>query len=107
MENQPTLPDCRPSVDRKKQRSPIPGGRSGHTWGAAFNAINDWVCIIDTQCIIRKTNRAVESVLNIPAGRVPGMHCHTLMHKTSEPAPTCPLPRMLVSGRRKRVLVPP
>lgn len=67
----------------------------------AFNAIEDWVCIIDTQFTILRSNQAVEKHFNIPVNQVLGTYCHTLVHKSKVPVPDCPLPRMLASGKRE------
>ncbi len=69
-------------------------------WGSVFNAIDDWVSIIDTRFFILKSNKAVEKQLNIPINQVVGKTCYTLVHNKTCPAGNCPMPKMLASKKR-------
>ncbi|MCG8683828.1 MAG: PAS domain-containing protein [Desulfobacterales bacterium] len=72
-----------------------------HTWESAFNAIDDWISIIDTNFIIQKSNTKIKTFCSKSAGDAIGNHCHMLLHKTGHPVPNCPLSRMMISGKRE------
>ncbi|MCF6277642.1 MAG: PAS domain S-box protein, partial [Anaerolineales bacterium] len=76
--------------------------RSQEEWETTFNAMSDWVSLIDikTQKIIR-TNRAGEALLGIPADEIVGRRCYELVHSTEEYYPACPLPRSIQSRQRE------
>lgn len=71
-------------------------------WGKTFDAIDDWICMIDLDSTIQRTNIAAEKYF----GRIReliGQKCCKLAHGTDKPLDECPLPIMLKTGKRESV----
>ncbi len=90
-------------VDRiTKQTRGLSGGREPPgDWETTFDAIDDWICIIDTRSSILRSNRVVEQKFNTPVSKTMGHTCCSLVHGTTSPVDGCPLPRMMASGKRE------
>jgi PAS domain S-box-containing protein len=65
--------------------------QSVEKWDRTFDAVSDWVSIIDTDFRITQTNRAVETLLGMPRERVLGSRCYELTHGTAQPVDNCPV----------------
>lgn len=72
-------------------------------WVDTFNAIKDWVILIDTDFRILQTNRAVEKILGISVDSVVGKRCFELIHGTNKCFPDCPVPNMMKRLKREEV----
>lgn len=70
-------------------------------WEKTFDAIDDWICIIDPQSIILRSNRTVEKFFHIRVQDSIGLTCCRLIHGTDDPQDTCPLPRMIRTKKRE------
>ena len=70
-------------------------------WEATFDAIDDWICIIDTRSSVLRSNKVVEQRFGIPVKEAVGLTCCSLAHGTKTRVDGCPLPRMLISGKRE------
>ena len=70
-------------------------------WQKTFDAIDDWVCMIDLDHHIRQTNAAGEKYFGVPAAEMVGRKICSLSHGSDTPSKDCPFPRMLKSGRRE------
>ena len=68
---------------------------------STFEAISDWISMIDLEGRILRTNHIGEKLLGVPAKDIVGQTCWKLVHGTDEPIPECPFPRMLVSHKRE------
>jgi PAS domain S-box-containing protein len=79
--------------------------RSSSEWRETVDAISDWICIIDADFRIVRSNRAVEDFLGIKPEDVQGRTCYELMHGTDTPIGHCPIPSMLQSQRRAQTEV--
>lgn len=69
-------------------------------WEDTVNAMSEWICIIDADFRIVRSNRAVGGLLGLPHEEVVGRTCYEAVHGTVDPIGTCPVPRMLRDRRR-------
>jgi transcriptional regulator with PAS, ATPase and Fis domain len=74
-------------------------------WGKAFDAIDDWICIIDLNSTIQMTNRMVEKYFQIPVRDAIGCRCCMLAHGIIGRIEQCPLPRMIHTRKRETLEV--
>jgi PAS domain S-box-containing protein len=74
-------------------------------WDDTLNAISDWVCIIDLNFRIVRTNLAVEQLIGLSREQVLGKPCFDLVHGTAGPISECPIPRMIESLQRAQTEV--
>ena len=79
--------------------------RSSSEWKETVDAMSDWVCIIDHDFRIVRSNRAVEDFLGIKREDVLGKTCYELVHGTDTPIGHCPIPAMLKSHGRAQTEV--
>ena len=79
--------------------------RSTSEWRETVDAMSDWVCIIDRDFRIARSNRAVEDFLGIKREDVLGKTCYELVHGTDTPIGHCPIPSMLQSHGRAQTEV--
>ncbi len=63
-------------------------------WQTTFDSIQDLMIILDPDFKILRVNSPTLAFLNLPAERVLGKHCYTLVHGTSEPPKICLVPTM-------------
>jgi len=70
-------------------------------WETTYNSISDWICLVDPEGRILRTNRGVESLFGIPPGQVIGKNCYELVHGSACSIETCPRMRMLASKQRE------
>lgn len=69
-------------------------------WTNTVNAMSDWVCIIDLDFRIVRSNRAVEDFLGLKRGDVVGRTCYEIVHGTGTHIDHCPIPPMVKSLKR-------
>jgi PAS domain S-box-containing protein len=74
-------------------------------WTDTVDAMSDWVCIIDQDFRILRTNRAVESFLGLKREDVLGKTCYRIVHGTDTHIDHCPVPKMMRSLRRAQTEV--
>lgn len=74
---------------------------SQQEWETTFNAISDWVSVIDAESQVLRTNRVGELLLGLPMKQIIGKPCYKLVHGTDKPIAGCPFPEVLETGRRK------
>jgi PAS domain S-box-containing protein len=79
--------------------------RSACEWENTVNALSDWVCIIDLDFRIVRTNRAVEDFLGIPPEEVLGRTCYEIVHGTGTHIDHCPIPPMVKALKRSQTEV--
>ena len=77
--------------------------QSNGEWEKAFNSISDWVCLIDLNSRILRTNIGGEKFVNVPADEMFGQTCCKLVHGSDKPIAGCPLQRMLETHQRETV----
>jgi len=78
---------------RKEVEKKIERGKK--QWEATFDAISDWVCLIDLEHRIQRTNRSAEKILGVPLTEIVGQKCCRLIHCSETPIPDCPFKKML------------
>jgi PAS domain S-box-containing protein len=69
-------------------------------WNEMVDAFSDWACLIDADFNVVRSNRAVEDLLGLKREAVVGHKCYELACGGHEPPPSCPVSRMLETGRR-------
>lgn len=72
-------------------------------WVKTFNAMFDWVCLIDMDLTILRANQRGEQIVGIPATEMIGKKCCSIIHGTDSPIEACPLPEMVRTGQRASV----
>ena len=72
-------------------------------WLSTFDAISDWVSLIDLKIRILRSNRAGENFVNLPTEERIGRTCCKLVHGTEEPIPGCPMQKMLQTHKNETV----
>lgn len=71
------------------------------TCQATLDAIEDWICTIDLDARIIRSNKTSERLFNTPARLTAGTPCCRFLHGKEAPLPGCPLQRMNISGKRE------
>lgn len=74
---------------------------SKEEWEATFNAISDWVCLIDLDGKILRCNEAGEELTGIPFKDMAGQTCCKLVHDSDKHLPECPMTKMLKSKKKE------
>ncbi len=95
VELHPTKPDI---TEHKKAEEAV--RRSKQQWENTFNAMSDWVILIDLGGRIIRTNRAGENFTGKPLAEIVGQSCCKLVHGSEEHIPDCPLTKMLRTGQQ-------
>ncbi len=70
------------------------------TWEKTFDAIDDWICIIDLDGKIIRSNRTVEKFFGLTVQETIGIKCCKLLHGTDHQIEGCPLPEMETNQKR-------
>lgn len=70
-------------------------------WEKTFDAIDDWICIIDLKSTISRSNRTGEKLFGLKIQEIVGQKCCFLAHGTENPVENCPLPKMIETGKRE------
>ena len=83
-------------TERKKAEDAI--HRSKKDWENTFNAISDWVVLMDVKGRILRTNRIGEEFAGVPMDEMVGQTCCKLLHGSDTPLPGCPMLMMFQSG---------
>lgn len=75
--------------------------KNSKDWEKTFDSIDDWICIIDLNSTILRSNLTIEKYFNLDVRDSIGVQCCKLAHGTKTSLKECPLPRMLKSGKRE------
>lgn len=67
-------------------------------WETTFDAISDWVSLVDESHTIVRSNKSVIRFIGIPPKEAVGKRCYELVHCSVDPHPECPVSRALKSG---------
>jgi len=84
---------------RKKKEEIIQLSR--REWESTFDAMSDWVSLIDLKGRILRSNCAGENILGAPTEKIIGRMCCDLVHGTKKPIPECPMQKMLQTHKRE------
>jgi len=68
-------------------------------WGRIFNAVPEPIAVIDPDHRIINMNRAMAERLGISQQEAIGRLCHELVHDCREPHSSCPIQKLLESGK--------
>ena len=77
--------------------------RSKKQWETTFDAISDWVSLIDVEHQIMNSNRAGGEILGLPLDAIIGNRICKLLHGSDSPLPGCPTTKMLKTKKREGV----
>ncbi len=77
--------------------------RSKREWESTFDAMSDWVSLLDLEARILRTNRVGEELVGVPLTEMVGQISCKLVHDTEKPIPGCPLQKMLQTHQREAV----
>lgn len=75
---------------------------SSFQWQATFDALNDGICLLDTNYIILRSNKAMNDLFGADS-TICGKHCWEVVHGTKEPYEYCPVVKMKKSLQRESV----
>ena len=70
-------------------------------WEATFDAMSDWVALIDLESRILRSNRAGEEFTGVRPSDMVGRTCCTLVHGSDAPLDRCPFRKMLCTRQRE------
>ncbi len=70
-------------------------------WEVTFDAITDWVAIIDKDCNIIRSNKASETYFKLSPQDIVGKKCHEIIHCTDNPPFECPRKRSIQLKQRE------
>jgi PAS domain S-box-containing protein len=70
-------------------------------WQATFDAVQDFVLLLDKDFRILRANRAAAKFLELPFDKIVGRHCYNLIHGTCTPPAECPLAKVRQSRRHE------
>ena len=70
-------------------------------WETTFNAISDWVCLIDLDHRIVRTNQSVKAYTGRSVEGIVGGSCCEVVHGTKSPIDACPTRKMLKTRCRE------
>lgn len=70
-------------------------------WETTFDAIADWVCLIDPEHRILHTNIAGEKFVGLPIREIVGKKCFEVFCRVSKPPPNCILKKTLATHKRQ------
>ncbi len=77
--------------------------RSKKDWAKTFNAMSDWVALIDLKGRILRTNRAGENFTGRTLDEIIGQSCCRLVHGSEKHIPGCPLLKMRETGQQASI----
>ncbi|MBU3954224.1 MAG: transporter substrate-binding domain-containing protein, partial [Proteobacteria bacterium] len=75
--------------------------RGKKEWETTFNAMSDWVCLIDSEKRILRSNGAGKNLLGISTKEMVGQNCCDLIHGAGSSNVNCPVDRMYESCQRE------
>ncbi len=87
------------AIERKRTERVLQ--RSKREWETTFDAMSDWVSLLDLEARILRSNRVGEEVVGMPLTEVVGQTCCKLVHGSERPIPGCPLQKMLQTHQRE------
>ncbi|MBU0514939.1 MAG: PAS domain S-box protein, partial [Proteobacteria bacterium] len=90
--------------ERRMSREAL--ARSHKEWEDTFNAMSDWVCLVDPSRRIMRSNAAGHQFTGVTAAEMTGRVCCQLAHGGEKSIPNCPLQKMLVSRQRETAEIP-
>jgi PAS domain S-box-containing protein len=72
-------------------------------WQNTFDAMSDWVCLVDLECKIIRSNKVGEDYSGQPVQKILGQACCKTLHGTEQQVPGCPLDKMVKTKKSETV----
>lgn len=72
-------------------------------WEATFDAISDWVAIVDRDQRIIRSNKAVSRFFGVTSAEAVGRRCYEFVHHMDAPITGCPARKAFQSGIREEL----
>jgi len=91
----------REKYEIERQRGEELQERGKREWDVTFDAMSDWVALIDLEGKILRTNRAGEQFLGMASSKLTGRICCELFHGSEWPIPECPLQKAILTCQRE------
>jgi PAS domain S-box-containing protein len=88
-------------VERRRMEEALQ--RSQAEWEKTFNAMSDWVSLIDLDGRILRSNQAGEKYVAVSLAEMMGQTCCRVIHDSEEFIPDCPLLKMIDSRQQETV----
>ena len=88
-------------TQRKKAEQGL--ANSSLQWQSTFDALNDGICLLDTDYVILRSNKAMNDLFADAHGNILGKHCWEAIHGTKEPYEECPVVKMRKSLQRESI----
>ena len=92
-------------VRRERLRADETARRARYEWEQTFNAIPDFIALIDSHNTIIRVNRALADRCGLHAAELVGKRCFDLIHGLPSPPYNCPHARMLREGGEQSEVV--
>ena len=89
------------SIEEERKQAEEALRRSKREWENTFNAISDWISLLDLEARILHTNLAGEKFVGISPAQMVGQTCCKLAHGSEKPLPGCPFQKMLHTHQRE------
>ena len=70
-------------------------------WQTTFDAVQNSICILDTDWTIIQANQATAKIFNRPIEEIIGRKCYEIIHGTLEPVDNCPVRRLNLDSQRE------
>ena len=86
---------------RKQAEAALANARN--QWEETFEAVWDWVSIIDQDHKIIRSNKAYGNFINLPPDQVVGKSCYQIVHGMVCPISDCPMERAVNSKQRENM----
>ena len=88
-------------IGRKKSQQEVQTIKK--EWEKTFDAMVDWVSLLDLDCTIIRSNRRGEKLFGVPVQEMIGLRCCKILHGSKSRVPECPMPAVLKFFRRESV----
>jgi PAS domain S-box-containing protein len=79
---------------------------SAREWGTTFDAISDSVCLVSSEGIVLRCNKASADLLGKPVGKIIGCRCYDLLYQDQEPTEECLMNQVLAARGRVDAVLP-
>ena len=70
-------------------------------WEKTFDVISDWICLLDKDNTLTRTNQMGAEVLGTPLEQMIGRKCCELLHGTEDPIEGCPFEKTQKTHKRE------
>lgn len=85
--------------ERRRAQSEIQ--RERKEWETTFDAMSDWICLVDADKRILRSNQSSQAIIGYSKDEVIGQYCCELVHGPDGPVHDCPVEKMYASRERE------